>query len=227
MLKISLFEQANCEIIYSQNDYVINLTHDRQKFREKINIQTLEWKIFETTNKEKRFFVSFCICYPLFKMWQILLVIFLGLLTWLYIRVQKKFDYFASKGIAQDPGFFPFGSNSSWKMTTGKLAFTKLTDETYEKFPKEKIVGWYGPFGEPALIVRDLDIAKAVLIKDFDHFVDRRKMDLSKKTNQYFLEMLFSMTGDKWKRMRAILSPVFTSGKLRAMIPMMNQVLIF
>jgi cytochrome P450 len=158
-------------------------------------------------------------------MWQILLAVFLGLLAWLYIRVQKKFNYFASNGVAQDPGFFPLGSNSSWKLATGKLAFTKLTDETYEKFPTEKIVGWYGPFGQPVLIVRDLDLAKNVLIKDFDHFVDRRKMDLSKKTNKYFLEMLVSMTGDKWKRMRAILSPVFTSGKLRAMIPMMNKVI--
>jgi len=157
-------------------------------------------------------------------MWQILLAILLLLLTWLYFRVQKKFNYFASKGIAQDPGYFPFGSNSSWGLISGKLANSKLTDETYKKFPNEKIVGWYGPLGVPTLIVKDMNIAKAILIQDFDHFVDRRPFLLSKKANRHFLEMLVAMTGEKWKKMRAILSPMFSSGKLRSMVPVMNQV---
>ena len=87
-----------------------------------------------------------------------------------------------------------------------------------------QIVGQYGPFGSKTLVIRDLEIAKHVLVKDFDHFVDRRSFDLSKKANKYFLGMLLIMTGEKWKTMRGILSPVFTSGKLKSMMPVIHKV---
>ena len=58
----------------------------------------------------------------------------------------------------------------------GKVAFSNLTNHIYTQYPKEKIVGTYGPFGSPVLVVRDLELAKHVMIKDFDHFVDRRQV---------------------------------------------------
>ncbi len=36
--------------------------------------------------------------------------------------------------------------------------------------------------------------------------------------------MLTMLKGDKWKQVRSILSPVFTSGKLKAMEPLINKV---
>jgi cytochrome P450 family 9 len=86
------------------------------------------------------------------------------------------------------------------------------------------VVGTYGAFGSRFLIVRDLEIAKHVLVKDFDHFVDRRPVELSKKANKYIGGMLTTMTGEKWKTMRSIMSPVFTSGKLRSMMPTIHKV---
>jgi len=157
-------------------------------------------------------------------MWQILLAIIITLFTIFYLQVKKKFSYFKSHGVPEDPGFFPLGSNSSWKFLTGRAALTTITDESYLKFPNEKIVGWYGAFGQPILIVRDLAIAKSILIKDFDHFVDRRPIELSKKANHHFINMLTLLNGDKWKKMRGILSPVFSSGKLKSMMPHLHGV---
>ena len=34
------------------------------------------------------------------------------------------------------------------------------------------------------------------------------------------------MTGDAWKKMRTLSSPVFTSGKLKLMVPHVNKVTI-
>ena len=87
-----------------------------------------------------------------------------------------------------------------------------------------QIVGIYGPLGSRTLLIRDLELVKNILVKDFDHFVDRRPLDLSKKANKYFEGMLMTMTGEKWKSMRAIMSPVFTSGKLKTMIPSIHKV---
>jgi len=36
-------------------------------------------------------------------------------------------------------GYFPLGSNFSWKMLTGRLAFVDLTNDSYKNFPNEKV----------------------------------------------------------------------------------------
>ena len=109
-------------------------------------------------------------------------------------------------------------------MLTGKMAFTTTTDHISKEYPHDKIVGTYGPFGGAQLVVRDLELAKNIMIKDFDHFVDRRKIAVSRKSNKYFMDMLTVLEGEKWKTMRNILSPVFTSGKLRNMMPIIHKV---
>jgi len=88
-----------------------------------------------------------------------------------------------------------------------------------------QIVGQYGPLGSKTIVIRDLEIAKHILVKDFDYFIDRRQFDLSKKANKYFVGMLTTLTGEKWKTMRGIMSPVFTSGKLKSMMPIIHKVI--
>ena len=41
----------------------------------------------------------------------VVLALFLGL----YWYVTKNFGYFAKHGVAEEPGSFPFGSNSEWR----------------------------------------------------------------------------------------------------------------
>ena len=43
-------------------------------------------------------------------------------------------------------------------------------------------------------------------------------------SNKVFSEVLTSLSGDRWRQMRSTLSPVFTSGKLKAMNGMMQKV---
>ena len=157
-------------------------------------------------------------------MWFNVLAILLGFLGVAYLWVRQHFSFFRSKGIAYESGYFPLGGKGTWKMLIGKMAFPNLTNHIYTEYPKEKIVGTYGPFGARMLVVRDLELAKHVLIKDFDYFVDRRTFAVNKKSNKYFIDMLSNMTGDRWKTMRSILSPVFTSGKLRNMMPIIHSV---
>lgn len=79
---------------------------------------------------------------------------------------------------------------------------------------------------EPNLVVNDLDLIKHVLIRDFDHFIDRREFQVNNdsEVNKYFAHMLNNLKGEEWKRVRSALSPVFTSGKLKGMITFMNKV---
>jgi len=56
------------------------------------------------------------------------------------------------------------------------------------------------------------------LIKDFDHFVDRRHMELNPDSNKYFVHMVSAQTGDEWRHSRTLLTPIFTSGKLKGIM---------
>ena len=73
----------------------------------------------------------------------------------------------------------------------------------------------YHAFGKRLLVINDLDMAKQIIIKDFDSFLDRRTLYYI--GHEYFNNMLVFLEGESWKEMRAITSPVFTSGKLKNM----------
>lgn len=148
-----------------------------------------------------------------------LLYLLIGALTLFYIYVKKKFTYFEKLGIPHQPGTFPFGSDCSWKMVMGKVHFINMQEDCYKQFPGEKLVGYYGIFGSANFVVNDFDLAKKILIKDFEHFTDRRTFDLDKKTNVYLDKMLTNLKGDEWREVRQLMSPIFTSQKLKGMMP--------
>lgn len=68
----------------------------------------------------------------------------------------------------------------------------------------------------PIIVLRDLDIIKKIVIKDFDHFTDHRFI-LEPENDTLLGNSLFIMQGNKWRDMRATLSPAFTSSKMRQM----------
>ena len=84
----------------------------------------------------------------------------------------------------------------------------------------KKLVGYF-QFSNPTLVINDLELAKQMFIKDFDHFVDRREF---KGGHEYLDNMMMMMEGEEWKQMRSIMSPIFTSGKLKNMNKLFNKV---
>ena len=100
--------------------------------------------------------------------------------------------------------------------------FTKIYNDLYNQFKDERMVGFYGPMGSLQLLVIDLDLAKTVLVKDFEYMQDRREMP--KFQNVYVDNMLTILDGEKWRQARSIVTPIFTSGKLKLMLPLVNQV---
>ena len=59
-------------------------------------------------------------------------------------------------------------------------------------------------------------------MQDFDHFPVMGDIYLG--TNKYVNEMLICIKGDKWKTLRTLATPIFTSGKLKAMVPLVDSV---
>ena len=134
----------------------------------------------------------------------------------------EKVPVLADNGIPYEPGYFPLGSSNNWKLMFGKVGFTDMLTEVYNNHKGAKLIGHYGFFGEKGLVVTDMDLIKDMLIRDFDHFVDRRQMKFS--NSKYIANILTLLEGDKWKTTRSKISPIFTSGKLRAMVPLIDKV---
>lgn len=63
---------------------------------------------------------------------------------------------------------------------------------------------------------RDTEAFKRIAIKDFDHFEDRRGF-FNEEVEDIWGKSLFTLHGEKWRQMRATLSPAFTGSKMRQM----------
>jgi len=84
-------------------------------------------------------------------------------------------------------------------------------------------------FGGPFLILKDPDLIRQVTIKDFDYFVDRnsakfaKMLDGSTKTDQIWNKQISSATGETWKNLRTTFTPIFTAGKMKAMMVFLQE----
>nr|QYA71985.1 cytochrome P450 [Anoplophora glabripennis] len=77
-------------------------------------------------------------------------------------------------------------------------------------------------FHFPLLVLRDPELLKQVAIKDFDHFTDHISF-LPTDSDPLFSKSLVALHGREWREMRALLSPCFTSSKMRFMFNLINE----
>ncbi|XP_036597165.1 cytochrome P450 3A24-like [Trichosurus vulpecula] len=138
-----------------------------------------------------------------------LLVLFL---TLLYLYGTWTHKLFKDLGI---PGPSPlpfFGSFLSY----GK-GMTNFDLTCFKKYGK--IWGFFDG-RQPVLAITDPEIIKSVMVKEcYSVFTNRRGI-IAGKTLQSAITVV---EDDQWKRIRTILSPTFTSGKLKEMFPIINQ----
>ncbi|CAG7696128.1 unnamed protein product [Allacma fusca] len=106
-----------------------------------------------------------------------------------------------------------------WERITLKVSFMEYDTLMYNHFKGQKFFGLV-EFREPAVYIRDLDLMKQILVKDFDHFVDRRQINSGKE--DMFAKMLIQRTGKEWKDLRSVMSPTFTTGKIKRMFTYFN-----
>lgn len=96
-----------------------------------------------------------------------------------------------------------------------------MATETYNKYPNEKVVGFYRG-SAPELVIRDPDIVKRILVTDFQYFY-ARGLNPHKTVIEPLLKNLFFADGDLWKLIRQRFTPAFSTGKLKAMFPIITE----
>lgn len=86
----------------------------------------------------------------------------------------------------------------------------------FSQFPNVPYVGYY-KFSSPAIVLRDPDLIKNVLIRDFDSF-HGNDQHISEKLDPLLAVNPFLNVGEKWKRGRNSLVPVFSAAKVRIIV---------
>ncbi|XP_062545301.1 probable cytochrome P450 9f2 [Armigeres subalbatus] len=155
----------------------------------------------------------------------LLLLIIVAVLGVIYRRMKKHYDYFHDKPIPSTATYPLFGSTGPLMLK--RCAFNDFIQTIYNKYPSAKVFGTFD-MTTKMFVIRDPDLIKKVTVKDFDYFINRRPLFGDSKEddgneNILFNKTLVGMVDQRWRDMRAILSPAFTGSKMRAMFELIEQ----
>ncbi|XP_068154055.1 probable cytochrome P450 6w1 [Drosophila tropicalis] len=107
---------------------------------------------------------------------------------------------------------------------TGKLPFYEQIYKlhTTPGFEKEPFIG-INMLHRPGLIIRDLELIKTVMIKKFNCFTNR-VVQADPHVDVLGANTLFFARNPSWRELRTKITPVFTSGKIKQMYPLLVEV---
>ncbi|KAJ8675066.1 hypothetical protein QAD02_010852 [Eretmocerus hayati] len=145
------------------------------------------------------------------------LIIIIVLLVYITSKVIQMKNYFGAYGIPQ-PFELPFFGLLDWCFIS-KQHFNLAITDVYNVNKEAKYIGCY-TFSNPVLMIRDLDLIKSILVKNFDHFAYHKHF-VDEEVDPLFGKNLIFLNGERWREVRNILSPSFTSSKMRSMYELM------
>ncbi|KAH8381943.1 hypothetical protein KR009_001109 [Drosophila setifemur] len=142
----------------------------------------------------------------------LILLLVASLLALAQFYLKYHYDFWERRGFPSDKhSGVPFGClDSVWRQ---EKSMGLAIYDAYLK-SKERFLGIYLLF-RPAVLIRDAALARRVLAQDFASFHDRGVY--VDEENNPLSASIFALRGQSWRSMRHMLSPCFTSGKLRAM----------
>jgi len=130
-----------------------------------------------------------------------------------YLYFTRNFKFWQKLGI-------PYVKPTPFVGNFKKCAFQKenignYLQKVYEEHIDKPYVGIFS-FDNPILLVRDLELVKNILVKDFQYFIDR-VTSFDEKLDPLSAKTLFVIKGQLWRHWRTNLTPAFTSGKMKMM----------
>ncbi|XP_017879813.1 cytochrome P450 6B1-like [Ceratina calcarata] len=141
-----------------------------------------------------------------------------AILLLLYYYSASKLSYWRRLGVKGPKPLLFVGNYKD--VFLGRIKTTDCITKAYHDFKDEQMVGIYNGH-IPHLILRDLDLIKDVLIKDFTKFADRT-IDATREVEPLSEEM-FRLEPERWRPLRTKFSPLFTTGKLKEMFGKMTK----
>lgn len=147
-------------------------------------------------------------------------VIFISFFAIVYAYFKHAFGYWKSRGIPYVEPSFPLGSTNGLGVN---CHCSKRIKKFYDEYKPSgaKLVGAY-LLTTPCAMVLDTELIKNILIRDFAQFDDR---------DMYYNEVddplsahLIRVDGEKWRKLRTKMSPLFSSASLKFIFPSIVEI---
>ena len=135
--------------------------------------------------------------------------IFIGL----YFHFTRNFNFWHKLGVPYVKPT-PFVGNLK-NCVLLKATIGEQLQRIYNEHSDKPYVGIF-TFDKPSLLIRDLELVKNVLVKDFQTFMDRA-VSAEESFDPLVANCLSVLKGQIWRHLRTKLTPVFTSGKMKKM----------
>lgn len=147
---------------------------------------------------------------PTKVMWELVAACSIVFVVRWFVKRRQHFNYFKKLEIpGPEPSIF-FGNMMELYKKTPTVAYREWIDKY------GKVVGYFNGY-RPVLLIADLELLKNVQVKDFQDFIDRSLLFQSKRPPSPQNKSLIQLTGKRWKEVRSVLTPSFTSNKLKMM----------
>nr|XP_012223632.1 PREDICTED: uncharacterized protein LOC105672931 [Linepithema humile] len=148
----------------------------------------------------------------------ILLFILAGTIA-IYRYFFKDLNFFKKHGILHIPPWPVLGNMGPTFLR--QLSLAELVEKIYNINQDAKYVGFFDIMN-PVVMIRDPDIIKSIGVKNFEMFPDHRTF-IDENSDPLIGKNLFSLRGEKWRDVRTLLSPAFTSSKMKVMFKLMSD----
>ncbi|CAG9820502.1 unnamed protein product [Phaedon cochleariae] len=156
-----------------------------------------------------------------FKMLTEIAILFASVGIVAILFVKYKYGYWKRKNIPYLVPTFPTGNNTTFfpeGQSIGKPSY-----DFYQEFKARgaKMGGVYVGI-DPHLVILDPEILRTIMIKDFNHFMNR---GLYKIENDPLTVNMVTQHGTEWRNARVKFTNVFTSAKIKIMYDTMKLVI--
>ncbi|KAF4519268.1 hypothetical protein B566_EDAN002157 [Ephemera danica] len=130
----------------------------------------------------------------------------------LYQYCTWNFKYWQNMGIPYLKPT-PFVGNMADRLFQRKSVH-EVHEDMYKRLEGHRLGGIFEG-RRPMLLLRDPDLIRIILVRDFECFVDRIIFSINPKDVDE--SMLLYLKGAAWKDIRSLSSPIFSSGKIKVM----------
>ncbi|XP_039307038.1 cytochrome P450 9e2-like [Solenopsis invicta] len=131
----------------------------------------------------------------------------------------KDLNYFKKYGVPYIKPFPIVGSMGPMLLRTQSVH--DFVKSIYSAYPDARYVGLYD-VKTPIVMLRDIELIKSVTLKHFDMFIDHIGF-VDENQDKFFGKNLVALRGERWREVRSILSPAFTSSKMKSMFKLMSE----
>lgn len=135
-----------------------------------------------------------------------------------YLFMTRKFNYWKKRGVTEIKPLPFFGNMADCMLQKQSPGF--LMKDLYNQSKGLPYIGIY-VFDKPCLLIRDREILKDILVKEFNIFPNHNFK--SSAHDQLGNSSLFAIKNPTWKLLRNKLTPIFTSGKLKTMFNLLME----